>query len=175
MTPEMKELIDEKFLNMTKLINTYQEATQLSLSHINEQTVKLDRKTEKISDIIQSIILKDGDHYVKCPNNRKLDAIDVRIDKVKDEIKEEIDKINEQNQDVNFFKRNPKLGLIMIIVAVIITQGGITWWNGREFQAEKKKENELIERILDLRSPNEKLILRGGKFIYPDTLTDSIK
>lgn len=153
MTPEIRELFDDKIANIIEKINTQYEYTQKKLEEISKQTTQLDIKTEKIKDTIQGMMLADKDHYILCPNTKR------------------IKELEDENKDVSFFARNPKLGASIIVGVVIM----ILFSLELKFPtANNTKIDELNDRLDKFeyyyRHPDSTPVLRGGL-----ALKDSLK
>ena len=148
MTPEIRELFDEKIANIIDKINVQYEYTQKKLEEISKQTTQLDLKTEKIKDTIQGMIIADKDHYILCPNTKR------------------IKEMEDENKDVNFFARNPKLGASIIAGVVLMILFSL---ESKFPTANNAKIDELNERLTKFeyyyRHPNDTPVLRGDAII----------
>ena len=115
--------------------------------HIIEQINKLDVKTEKLNDKIDSIILSDKDKCDNCPNSKRIETIET------------------QTQDLGFFLRNPKIGIaiiafstVLMIIAMSDKLPGVI------------KVSERLEKFeYHYRHPDELINFRGGNLTMKDS------
>jgi len=124
MTPEIKELFDERFDHLYDKMNSQHESMQNMMHNMSAQVEKIDNKTEKLQDTLQGMIIKDVGHFLICPNTKSIKDINTKIEEYKKEVNSKLSEtrqdlytkwdnfkkeINIMIQDIAFFVRNPKV------------------------------------------------------------------
>ena len=94
--------LEEKFIGLGKLVNAQFETVHERLDGIEKQTIKTNSRVNKLEDNERDIKELITTHAGSCPALKN-------IEDIKDNL-----------QEYNFFKKYPKLALLIISVAVIM-------------------------------------------------------
>ncbi len=111
---DFRDLIDEKFANVQRQLDLRFNNMQKTLDSIEEQTKKTNGKVLKLEDKMQNVELQEATHSIRCPKAKDFEHLEQSIATLKADVDNRL-------QDVSFFVRNPKLGLAIIIVAVVVS------------------------------------------------------
>lgn len=113
MTPEMKELFEERFEHLYEKMDTQFDSIQEKVHDVSKQATDLKLEIHEIKKTINAIILDNARHFIACPNTDSIPKVHRRID--------ELEKwINEKMQDIWFFTRNPKFLYAVLSAGVFI-------------------------------------------------------
>lgn len=109
-----EKLLDEKFNSIHQKIDLQFENVNKTLNSIEAQTMKTNGRVLKLEDQVKDLNIRDITHKVNCPQNGKFEHMEQSIENLKNDFDDKL-------KDVNFFVRNPKLGVGIIVVAVLLT------------------------------------------------------
>lgn len=111
---DYKELLNEKFTSLHKQSELQYNNLLDKLSSIDEQVKRTNGRVITLENKVSELEKKDLTHSLSCPKTKVFEHLEKSIA----ELKEDMDR---KLQDVNFFVRNPKLGLAIIVTAVLFT------------------------------------------------------
>lgn len=111
---DFRDLIDEKFSNIQRQLNLQFSAMHKTLQTIEEQTKKTNGRVTKLEEKQQALELSEATHAIRCPKAKDFEHLEQSIATLKADMDNKL-------QDVSFFVRNPKLGLAIIVIAVVIS------------------------------------------------------
>jgi len=131
---DYRQLLDEKFNNIDKILELHHNETHQQLKTILIQTTKTNGRCSKLEDDVVVLKLKYASHGVDCPQK----------DRIKD-IEKGLDKYKEAQNDINFMAKHPKFALFIIVCAVI---GTLFSW-GLITENKDTKDYKAIELQLD--------------------------
>jgi len=135
MRAEEKELINEKFTTLTTLMNAHFLTIDDRLFKIETQTTKTNGSVRDNEKRIVELEKADIEHIVRCP------AIP------------QIQEINDQLAEYKMFKKYPKIGIGVLLIALIIVA-----MSGLELFNKLKVTKQLVENQILLKSNNDILI-----------------
>ena len=95
MTKSEKELIEEKFIGLTKLMNA-------QFTNVHERLDSIEKQTTKTNGRVTELEHKELTKYANCPRAPQ------------------IDKINEDLAEYKLFKKYPKIGIAIVAAAVLM-------------------------------------------------------
>ena len=92
---DYRDLLNEKF-------HSIQVSMDLQFKGVNDQLASIQVAVNKTNGRVLGLESRETNHIVNCPQGKR------------------IDKLEENLADYNFFRRNPKLGIGIIVVSVMI-------------------------------------------------------
>ena len=134
--------LEEKFIGLGKLVNAQFETVHERLDGIEKQTIKTNSRVNKLEDGEAELKELISTHAGSCPAMGN------------------IDKINENLQEYNFFKKYPKLAILIVSVAVIMV--GMSAYQIAQKTIAVKQAVETASEVLE---SNEKLFDEYKKLI----------
>lgn len=126
-----QKYFDEKFVSITQVVNLQHEIVQVTLESIGKQTDKVEKELKEISLALQEVKLSESKHYADCPFVKDFSEF-------KKKYYEAEKKREEQDKDLNFYVRNPKLTFAGIVVAVLILLFGSSEYQDYKNRDDKK-------------------------------------
>ena len=121
-----------------------------------------DKKFDEIEKKIGNLEIKEVEHVVNCPAMPKIDDVKKDIQGVKDDLEE-----------YRFFKKYPKLGLIILVI--FIATAGVTIYRAIKMPVEiDDLKTQVIQEIRLQEGVSD--VTRGGFVKYNDHgISDSVK
>lgn len=101
-SPDYRKFIEGQLESLHESINIQFKAQNETLIRIEAQTVKSNGRIGKLEDAVYELRVKEANHIVSCPNVKRIDEIEKDL------------------SDYNFFRRNPKIGIGIIVASVLI-------------------------------------------------------
>ena len=99
---DYRKFIEGQLESLHESLNQQFKNQNETLIRIEAQVLRTNGRITKAEQDIMDIKVKESQHIVNCPQSSRLD------------------KIEDSLADYNFFKRNPKLSLGIIVVSVLI-------------------------------------------------------
>ena len=122
-----------------------------SFIDFNKKMDKIDSKQDEISKGLQERDIKERDHYWDCPNTKKIEIIEEKLDI-------RLDKIEKRVSKIDFVFENPKLTIGSIVVLVLIA---LFFINLEVNYKMNSTFDPINKQLYYFRNPNEKPVYRG--------------
>ena len=111
---DYRDLLNEKFKNLNDKIDIQHGLLHNTMKNVEGHVTKTNGRVNDLEDKVNGLDKIVLTREISCPKNKSL--VDMSVD-----IKDLKKCMDEKLEDLSFFTRHPKLGLLIIIVSVLFT------------------------------------------------------
>lgn len=120
LSDDYKQLLNERFDTITKLMNARFENVDDKLDQIHGEAIRTNSRVNKLEEYKEYTQHVIDTRPTECPNLYRFELLGDKIDEVETKFDSQIESLKKKLEDVFFFTKYPKLFLGGIAVSVVL-------------------------------------------------------